>query len=149
MSIDSLLVLTNNHIKHVEYGDHVLLCMLRTAHVHSAGTFTLSNLGMFGVDRFDAILPPGTVRCTVYFILHFYFSCSAVYLTEICGLLNTGSNHGRRGIRTHHCWYKRWQNWDQESNAGKFLVPGGTCPFVPTIFCLMVFFLLDFTLPLT
>ena len=24
------------------------------------GTFTLSNLGMFGVDRFDAILPPGT-----------------------------------------------------------------------------------------
>lgn len=27
----------------------------------SLGTFTLSNLGMFGVDRFDAILPPGTV----------------------------------------------------------------------------------------
>jgi pyruvate dehydrogenase E2 component (dihydrolipoamide acetyltransferase) len=27
----------------------------------SPGTFTLSNLGMFGVDRFDAILPPGTV----------------------------------------------------------------------------------------
>nr|XP_009610230.1 dihydrolipoyllysine-residue acetyltransferase component 5 of pyruvate dehydrogenase complex, chloroplastic-like [Nicotiana tomentosiformis] len=26
----------------------------------TAGTFTLSNLGMFGVDRFDAILPPGT-----------------------------------------------------------------------------------------
>lgn len=26
-----------------------------------AGTFTLSNLGMFGVDRFDAIIPPGTV----------------------------------------------------------------------------------------
>lgn len=25
------------------------------------GTFTLSNLGMFGVDRFDAILPPGQV----------------------------------------------------------------------------------------
>ncbi|KAG6388810.1 hypothetical protein SASPL_150246 [Salvia splendens] len=24
------------------------------------GTFTVSNLGMFGVDRFDAILPPGT-----------------------------------------------------------------------------------------
>jgi pyruvate dehydrogenase E2 component (dihydrolipoamide acetyltransferase) len=36
--------------------------MLRTTHVYSAGTFTLSNLGMFGVDRFDAILPPGTVR---------------------------------------------------------------------------------------
>lgn len=29
--------------------------------VHATGTFTLSNLGMFGVDRFDAILPPGQV----------------------------------------------------------------------------------------
>ena len=27
---------------------------------YSTGTFTISNLGMFGVDRFDAILPPGT-----------------------------------------------------------------------------------------
>ncbi len=27
---------------------------------YNSGTFTLSNLGMFGVDRFDAILPPGT-----------------------------------------------------------------------------------------
>ncbi|MGB5241873.1 MAG: dihydrolipoamide acetyltransferase family protein [Prochlorococcaceae cyanobacterium] len=27
---------------------------------YSTGTFTLSNLGMYGVDRFDAILPPGT-----------------------------------------------------------------------------------------
>ncbi len=27
---------------------------------YSTGTITLSNLGMFGVDRFDAILPPGT-----------------------------------------------------------------------------------------
>ncbi|GLT76631.1 hypothetical protein SLA2020_482810 [Shorea laevis] len=26
---------------------------------YNSGTFTLSNLGMFGVDRFDAILPPG------------------------------------------------------------------------------------------
>ncbi|KAF8411859.1 hypothetical protein HHK36_004418 [Tetracentron sinense] len=30
-------------------------------HEYNTGTFTLSNLGMFGVDRFDAILPPGTV----------------------------------------------------------------------------------------
>lgn len=29
-------------------------------HEYASGTFTLSNLGMFGVDRFDAILPPGT-----------------------------------------------------------------------------------------
>ncbi|ERN41006.1 pyruvate/2-oxoglutarate dehydrogenase complex [Rubidibacter lacunae KORDI 51-2] len=27
---------------------------------YSSGTFSLSNLGTFGVDRFDAILPPGT-----------------------------------------------------------------------------------------
>ncbi|MEM7773732.1 MAG: 2-oxo acid dehydrogenase subunit E2, partial [Cyanobacteria bacterium P01_A01_bin.37] len=26
---------------------------------YSTGSFTISNLGMFGVDRFDAILPPG------------------------------------------------------------------------------------------
>ncbi|MEM7553189.1 MAG: dihydrolipoamide acetyltransferase family protein [Cyanobacteria bacterium P01_A01_bin.84] len=26
---------------------------------YSSGTFTVSNLGMFGVDKFDAILPPG------------------------------------------------------------------------------------------
>ncbi len=26
---------------------------------YTSGTFTVSNLGMFGVDRFDAILPPG------------------------------------------------------------------------------------------
>ncbi|KAK9111910.1 hypothetical protein Scep_019429 [Stephania cephalantha] len=29
-------------------------------HEYNSGTFTLSNLGMFGVDRFDAILPHGT-----------------------------------------------------------------------------------------
>ncbi|MBW4700102.1 MAG: 2-oxo acid dehydrogenase subunit E2 [Aphanocapsa lilacina HA4352-LM1] len=27
---------------------------------YTSGNFTLSNLGMFGVDRFDAIVPPGT-----------------------------------------------------------------------------------------
>ncbi len=26
---------------------------------YNSGTFTISNLGMFGVDTFDAILPPG------------------------------------------------------------------------------------------
>ncbi len=29
-----------------------------TQTVHNSGTFTISNLGMFGVDRFTAILPP-------------------------------------------------------------------------------------------
>ncbi|MBE9215568.1 2-oxo acid dehydrogenase subunit E2 [Plectonema cf. radiosum LEGE 06105] len=28
-------------------------------HEYNSGTFTISNLGMFGVDTFDAILPPG------------------------------------------------------------------------------------------
>jgi pyruvate dehydrogenase E2 component (dihydrolipoamide acetyltransferase) len=27
---------------------------------YNSGTFTISNLGMFGVDRFDAVVPPGT-----------------------------------------------------------------------------------------
>lgn len=26
---------------------------------YNSGTFTISNLGMYGVDTFDAILPPG------------------------------------------------------------------------------------------
>lgn len=39
------------------FSDAFLLCSFSIY----AGTFTLSNLGMFGVDRFDAILPPGTV----------------------------------------------------------------------------------------
>ncbi len=26
---------------------------------YNSGTFTISNLGMFGVESFDAILPPG------------------------------------------------------------------------------------------
>ena len=30
-----------------------------TPEEYNSGTFTLSNLGMFGVDSFDAILPPG------------------------------------------------------------------------------------------
>jgi pyruvate dehydrogenase E2 component (dihydrolipoamide acetyltransferase) len=33
---------------------------------YSTGTFTVSNLGMFGVDRFDAILPPNLL-----YISHF------------------------------------------------------------------------------
>ncbi|KAF5789191.1 putative dihydrolipoyllysine-residue acetyltransferase [Helianthus annuus] len=32
--------------------------------VLDAGTFTLSNLGMFGMDRFDATLPPGQACVT-------------------------------------------------------------------------------------
>jgi hypothetical protein len=32
---------------------------------YNSGTFTISNLGMFGVDTFDAILPPGA-QCLVF-----------------------------------------------------------------------------------
>lgn len=31
---------------------------------YNSGTFAVSNLGMFGVDSFDAILPPGTYRAS-------------------------------------------------------------------------------------
>jgi hypothetical protein len=48
--------------KHIGSCCTYMLCVLIIATLQSAGTFTLSNLGMFGVDRFDAILPPGTVR---------------------------------------------------------------------------------------
>lgn len=30
---------------------------------YNSGTFAVSNLGMFGVDSFDAILPPGVCVC--------------------------------------------------------------------------------------
>jgi hypothetical protein len=81
--------------------------MLTAVHVQSAGTFTLSNLGMFGVDRFDAILPPGTVR-QFLFLFTFLFSCNAAYLIGISGLLKTGSDHGCWSITTNSSWYKRW-----------------------------------------
>ncbi|KAK9105692.1 hypothetical protein Scep_022536 [Stephania cephalantha] len=41
-----------------EYNSGITLSVDEAFVVHR-GTFTLSNLGMFGVDRFDAILPPG------------------------------------------------------------------------------------------
>jgi len=87
--LDSLLVLTTHQTCMIWWPCH--LCMLRTTHVHSAGTFTLSNLGMFGVDRFDAILPPGTVRWTIYFILHFYFHAMLRTLLKYVGYWKKGA----------------------------------------------------------
>ena len=49
--------------------------MLIASHVQSTGTFTLSNLGMFGVDRFDAILPPGTVRIIFFPSVSIFIHC--------------------------------------------------------------------------
>ena len=47
---------------------------------------TLINLGMFGVDRFDAILPPGTVRIiffpSVSIFIHCPTPCWSIWVTE-------------------------------------------------------------------
>ena len=44
---------------------------------YNSGTFTISNLGMFGADTFDAILPPGKLPLlplnpanTLRFVVH-------------------------------------------------------------------------------
>ena len=37
-----------------------ILPLMRLDTIYAIGTFTISNLGMFGVAQFDAILPPGT-----------------------------------------------------------------------------------------
>ncbi|KAL5668185.1 hypothetical protein ACJX0J_020406, partial [Zea mays] len=39
---------------------------------YNSGTFTLSNLGMFGVDRFDAILPPGQGAIMALWLIKMY-----------------------------------------------------------------------------
>ncbi|XWS21895.1 hypothetical protein CRYUN_Cryun30bG0095000 [Craigia yunnanensis] len=46
-------------------------------HEYNTGTFTLSNLGMFGVDRFDAILPPGTVSIVAQLLILVIHPCSS------------------------------------------------------------------------
>lgn len=46
----------------------------KLSHSLSVGTFTLSNLGMFGVDRFDAILPPGQVSGLSMSRLHHFMN---------------------------------------------------------------------------
>ncbi|CAD5314473.1 unnamed protein product [Arabidopsis thaliana] len=46
-------------IRYLENGKNWLI-RLEPSSCSLRSTFTLSNLGMFGVDRFDAILPPGT-----------------------------------------------------------------------------------------
>lgn len=75
-----------------------------------AGTFTLSNLGMFGVDRFDAILPPGTVGvstqyeyvpichilCKRQIILYGLINIIRVLYGYLFILFYAGSNYG--------CW---------------------------------------------
>jgi hypothetical protein len=55
--------LLSNRLSSCYFSDVFPLCSFSA----SVGTFTLSNLGMFGVDRFDAILPPGTVMFFFFF----------------------------------------------------------------------------------
>lgn len=45
---------------------------------YSTGTFTISNLGMYGVDSFDAILPPG-MRSTYVLNQQVGCLCAVVY----------------------------------------------------------------------
>jgi len=93
----------------------------------TAGTFTLSNLGMFGVDRFDAILPPGTVSpshrysCVCYIasclICEYFWYCFSHWFNSCLGC-----NHGCRSISAHTCWHQRWSNWHEKSNAGRMMI---------------------------
>jgi hypothetical protein len=50
---------------------------------YNSGTFTISNLGMFGVDTFDAILPPGAhlelAAALVSWLLLLRLLCSFVH----------------------------------------------------------------------
>lgn len=59
-----------NNLTHLLKYDHTLSFTLQelvgkakegklTPDEYNSGTFTISNLGMFGVSQFDAILPPG------------------------------------------------------------------------------------------
>ena len=48
-------------VRFVSISENTYGCVATKLHNLYVGTFTLSNLGMFGVDRFDAILPPGQV----------------------------------------------------------------------------------------
>ena len=54
---------------------------------YSSGTFTISNLGMFGVQQFDAILPPGTGS-----ILAIAASTSKVIQDKATGQLQTSKS---------------------------------------------------------
>ena len=48
---------------------------------YNSGNFTISNLGMFGADTFDAILPPGTQRShsTIWSASAAWFACTAYH----------------------------------------------------------------------
>lgn len=59
-----------------------LTSMLMVVHIQIAGTFTISNLGMFGVDRFDAILPPGTVRRNFHLLISIIIQCCLLH--DLC-----------------------------------------------------------------
>jgi len=39
-----------------------VICSLQSPNEYSGAYFTISNMGMYGVSTFDAILPPGVTR---------------------------------------------------------------------------------------
>ncbi|KAL6218313.1 hypothetical protein ACLB2K_011527 [Fragaria x ananassa] len=72
-------------------------------HEYNTGTFTLSNLGMFGVDRFDAILPPGTCMWYVdaYYVFLFWIQSQQGAIMAVGGSQPTvvASKDGRIGMK--------------------------------------------------
>ncbi|KAK4357592.1 hypothetical protein RND71_023202 [Anisodus tanguticus] len=84
-------------------------------HEYNSGTFTLSNLGMFGVDQFDAILPPGQVRewvqlTSVSNTIHIFLGNSLnLKLNDVQGAIMAvgASKPTRRPAR----WYDQKQLW--------------------------------------
>ncbi|KAL5561164.1 hypothetical protein UlMin_030911 [Ulmus minor] len=66
----------------------------RSKQLQPQESFTLSNLGIFGVDRFDAILPPGHIPLLLVTISHllrvcldwFYGAIMAVGASKLTGV---------------------------------------------------------------
>lgn len=74
----------------------------------TGGTFTISNLGMFGVDQFAAIINPPQVRASVDFLI-----CNCF---ELCGAVLQRWPVLWRGLgRVTHLW--------AASCSGKRLLP--------------------------
>ncbi|CAK9150588.1 unnamed protein product [Ilex paraguariensis] len=89
-------------------------------------TFTLSNLGMFGVDRFDAILPPGTHEMVMVPSLYRTFTLSNLGMFGVDrfdAILPPGTvrcNHGCCSILALCSCYKGRSDWHEKSDAGTF-----------------------------
>lgn len=50
---------------------------------YNSGNFTISNLGMFGADKFDAILPPGIAAVLACHPARLVLSSKAGHMTDV------------------------------------------------------------------